>query len=387
MIKSNNVTNEKGPLIYENWKVAMSGEPLLETVEYQLFTDYNIGGEILDGFGPYKIFNNTVSRVDSQIPIPAFTLRLDNYLNYDSDSDFPNKTNVKYYHGGSLTDEITALLSLSFGFRLKAGGVTRHFDIAGDPKGRPTCFEIHENPFLQKTVMRHPVLPQPFFGHPVTDTRLLCKLPSLIPDDAVALISVARVYQDAIWIAETEPELSWIMLVSAVESAALHWSYSQYSPIDKLKEFKPELVELLEEKGDKELIQKVANILVDYIGSTRKFVDFILEFLPEPPRIRPAVHAQISWKSEDIKKSMKKIYNWRSRALHGGTPFPYPMCMSPAKYGDTFNEKPLGLAFETLSGVWIEKDIPMLLHTFEYIVRHVILKWWESMLLKQTKEK
>lgn len=382
MSESKNVTNEKGPLVYENWKAVIAGKPTLGTVEYQLFTDCNTGGEILKDFGPYKIFCNTVSMIDSHLPIPAFTLRLDDYLEYNPDLDFPKRTNVKQYHGGSITDEIAALVSLSFGIRLMAGGSTRHFDIDEDPKGRPTCFEIYKNPFLPKTVGQRPILPRPLLEHPITNTRLLSKLPNLSADDAITLIRVARLYQDAIWIAESEPELSWIMLVSAVETAADYWFSDKYSPLDKLREFKPELVTLLEEKGDKELILKVANILVDYIGSTRKFVDFILEFMPEPPKTRPSAHTQISWKSDDIKKSMKIIYNWRSRTLHGGIPFPYPMCMSPAKYGNAFNEKPFGLAFETLGGIWVKEDIPMLLHTFEYIVRNALLKWWQSMLPK-----
>ena len=30
-------------------------------------------------------------------------------------------------------------------------------------------------------------------------------------------------------------------------------------------------------------------------------------------------------------------------------------------------------------GVWLEEDIPLLLHTFEYITRETLLSWWRSM--------
>ena len=375
----NKVNNKKGPYVYENWKAALAGKPSLETVEYQLFTDSNTGGEIIDHFGPYKIFYNAVLIRDSQRPMPAFTLRLDDYLEYDPSSEIPEKTDAKLYHGGCITDEVTALVSLSFGICLKAGGVTRRFDNNGDPKGHPTCSEIHKNPFLPKTFSYERILPQPLFEDPISDTRELSRLPHLSPDDAGALIRSARLYQDAVWIAESEPELSWIMLVSAVENAAVSWSKSKVTPVEKLKNSKPDLVKYLNEVGGEELVQKVAEEFVDCLGATKKFIDFILEFMPEPAKKRPSINAQHSWKHTDMKKSMRIIYRHRSKALHGGIKFPLPMCNPPKCYGNSFSEKPSGYATEAYGAGWIAKDTPMLLHTFEYIVRYSLLKWWRSM--------
>ncbi|MDR4498019.1 MAG: hypothetical protein MRK02_08905 [Candidatus Scalindua sp.] len=103
--------------------------------------------------------------------MPAFTLRLDDHLEYNPSSGIPEKTDAKLYHGGGISDEVTALVSLSFGIRLKAGGVTRRFDNNGDPKGHPTCFEIYKNPFLPKTFRYERILPQPLFKAPISDTR------------------------------------------------------------------------------------------------------------------------------------------------------------------------------------------------------------------------
>jgi hypothetical protein len=47
----------------------------------------------------------------------------------------------------------------------------------------------------------------------------------------------------------------------------------------------------------------------------------------------------------------------------------------------SLEEKPLGLATGTRGAVWVAEDTPMLLHTFEYIARKALLKWWESMLV------
>jgi hypothetical protein len=383
MNKIKNVSNKKGPYVYENWKAAIADKPSIETVEYQLFTDSNVGGDILTHFGPYKILYNAVSVLDSQLPIPAFTLRLDDHLEDDDQCpEIPEKTDVKLYHGGYIADEVTALVSLSLGIRLKAGGITRHFDINGDPKGYPTCSEIHENPFLPKTVRHKQILPQLLSGHPITVTRELYRFPNLSLDGAGALIRTARLYQDAVWIAESEPELSWIMLVSAVENAAESWSKSNATPVERLKTSKPDLVKLLNDAGDEELVLKVAEEIVDCLGATKKFVDFILEFMPEPPKKRPSINAQHSWYRTDMEKSMRIIYGHRSKALHGGIKFPLPMCNPPVPDGNGFSEKPFGLATEALGAVWIAKDTPMLLHTFEYIVRNALLKWWESMLPK-----
>jgi hypothetical protein len=41
-------------------------------------------------------------------------------------------------------------------------------------------------------------------------------------------------------------------------------------------------------------------------------------------------------------------------------------------------EIPIGLAASTKGGVWTAKDLPMLIHTFEYIVRGALLNWWRS---------
>lgn len=64
------------------------------------------------------------------------------------------------------------------------------------------------------------------------------------------------------------------------------------------------------------------------------------------------------------------------------------MCEAPVKHDkswEAFGETPFGVRRSTSGGmsvsggVWLTKDIPMLLHTFEYIVRHALNGWWSSM--------
>jgi len=83
-----------------------------------------------------------------------------------------------------------------------------------------------------------------------------------------------------------------------------------------------------------------------------------------------------------MKKTLSKIYGYRSRALHDGKPFPAPMCLPPFKEDPSWAahaEKPIGLATSTLGATWLADDVPILLNTFEYIVRGCLLKWWKSL--------
>jgi hypothetical protein len=122
-------------------------------------------------------------------------------------------------------------------------------------------------------------------------------------------------------------------------------------------------------------------LIADFMGSTAKFRDFIWEFLPDPPENRPRVAYRLSWDKKDMKKTMNKVYNYRSRALHNGIPFPDPMCSWPEPIGIAgyLSEVPSKLAMRCRGGTWRKEDIPLLLHTFEYIVRNALLNWWSKM--------
>lgn len=87
-----------------------------------------------------------------------------------------------------------------------------------------------------------------------------------------------------------------------------------------------------------------------------------------------------------MRETLRVVYRYRSNALHGGTPFPLPMCYPPHRLGDdgVLTEKPSGLASATLGGVWVANDIPIHLHIFEYIVRSVLLTWWGKMISDDT---
>jgi hypothetical protein len=381
------VSSPEGPPSYENWKACISGLPSQGASEYPLFTDADIRGEVTVGCGPYQLLN-AVPMSKDQISQPSIILRVEFHLSDEPDfSKFKEmeneetpKSKVDYYHGGWLNDEIAALLSLCLGIRIKAGGSTRRFNPNGDPRGHPEAFHAYENPVLIKSSFFRPTLPYISGVRNLNDLVLFPNFPKISLGDACALVQAARLYQDAVWIADSEPALSWVMLVSAIETAAGHWRQSKESPIEKLRASRPELVAKLVEVGGNDLASYMADQIADSIGATKKFIDFVLEFLPDPPLQRPSAGFQLSWDKSYLKKSLNIIYKWRSRALHSGVPFPRPMCEPAFSEGGAFSEKPLGLAAMVSGAVWVAEDTPLMLHVFEYIVRGALLKWWESIL-------
>lgn len=370
----------EGPTIYENWKAALEGEPVKSTLEYPIFTDAHIVGGVIDEYGPYQLINTIgSSQRNARQPRPAIVLRVDIHLNFDPAEIRMDKTDDQRYHGGYLQDEIAALISLSMGIRLKAGGIIRRFSPGADPKGYPSYWDFRGDPVLP-TGVHSTIVPRAIGTHHIQDAKPLLNLPVMRPEDAIPLIRAARLYQDGLWIAESEPELSWLMFVSAIETAASRWRTVKETPLERLRTSRPRLEEILNNYGGDQLVLQVADEIAPYMGSTKKFIDFILQFLPAPPAIRPNEWAQHPWDAKGMKETLRKVYAYRSRALHGGTPFPAPMSMSPDPLGDEgiLTEIPAGLASSTKGGVWLAEDTPILLHTFEYIARNALLKWWES---------
>lgn len=370
-------SNSSGPVCYENWLAASGGAPKVEGGEVPLFTDVHITNEC--DIGPYQLLNTIASGIDPGFT-PAVMLRFWWHLAADGTAvTDAEKTNAESYHGGWLADEIAALVSLSMGVRMKAGGECRHFlgFAEKDPYGRPFLARQDQDPQPPKSG-RWRVLPRSIESHDIKSGCMRLKtLLSLKPAAANTLIRAARMFQEGLWIADADPSASWLLLVSAVETVASFWRNDAEDPFDRLRASRPDIASLLGEKGDEEWVRSVASKLAPYMGATKTFTEFLIKFLPEPPVARESV-AHHPWDEKDLRKSFKKIYDWRSKALHGGIPFPMPMCEAPAHLGDHIAETPLGLATMSRGGVWLIQDTPMLLHLFVHIVRGAILKWWDT---------
>ncbi|MCG9711776.1 hypothetical protein L1D29_02950 [Shewanella insulae] len=368
--------DSSGPISCANWKAFEKGEPLRAIVEYPLYTDARVIGEISEGYGPYRFLNTVPGDDRPGLLKPSIILRVEFHLG----NDLPqmNETDISNYHGGWFPDEIAALVSLCLGIRVKAADESRRFDQGGDPLGRPQAFRFRREPTMSLDDRRLK-LPNAVGAHSLEDLTPIKYLPNLSGEEAIVVIRAARLYQDALWIGESEPALSWLMLVSALEAGANMWHQGDDSPVSKLEASKPNLYNLLESTGVEGLTENVANEIVHTLGATNKFIKFVLEYLPEPPEKRPLQWGQIPWSRTFMRSALGKIYGYRSNALHGGIPFPAPMCNDGMIVENCMAEKPTGLACSTLGGVWLAEDTPMLLHMFEYIARGTLINWIKSL--------
>jgi hypothetical protein len=365
------------PLVCRNWLCVNESQPCMATVEYPLFTDARVIGEVTQG--PFE-FINTVPQWEQGVVKPAIILRINQH--FEPPKPNMSKTDAELYHGGSFPDEIGALSSLAIGARVRAGTLTRYFD-GGDPKGRPVEWDRRPTPQL---LLRNPsdggwVLPSAVEGtHSLDNLSVLTVLTSLSAAAAIALIRAARLYQDALWLVESETALAWLMLVSAVETASDHWQKEKGTPAERLRASKAELHDYLFSLGA-EVPQKVAEHIIDSLGVTKKFVDFLMNFKPSAPSARPPDWCQHPWDDNSLRRTINRIYKYRSLALHEGRPFPAPMC-DPPRFLDkgwvARTEVPFGAAVSTRGGTWLKEDVPILFHTFEYLARNALLKWWQG---------
>jgi hypothetical protein len=289
----------------------------------------------------------------------GLVLRMDLYRQADDpdhyvDSDW-EQTDSAVFHGGDPGQELASLISLALGVRLRAIGISRAFDPetpGSDPRGYPYGFD-ERAPYLPPPY-REPILPYTAMGPVHVDTcrPLLLAYPSLSAAQASALVRAARSYQEALWIADTDPRQAWLRLVGAVEAAERQW-FSDQEQIGLTKKLKS--------------IKR---------SSTKRFVNFVMSFKLRPPPRRPrSTDQRLNW--SQMADHLEVIYNKRSRDLHNGIPFPVPMCQPPYRSarGGIASEIP---DFPPVTA-WTLADAPMLLHTFEYIVRNTLHAWWSTM--------
>ena len=370
----------EAPVSYSNWKACERGAPSKGGYEVHLYSDAWFTGEIKK-FGPYRVFN--LVRVVDDTRLPALCLRIEQHQQLGlrrapTNEAGVHQTDAARFTGTSLPDEIAALLSLIHGARIAAGGDVRQFTPGDDPRGQPGVDRYRPPaivPHDRHSGIRVPVAME---KKPLSDD-LLQSYASLEPETAVALVRAARAYRDGLWVAESDPALAWLLLISALETAAVKAVMDADPPEVVLRAAAPKLVALLEE-ASAELPSKIAPELAPLLKATGRFIKFVVKFAPPAPSVRPTEFAQFRWSKTRLSEAMSEIYGLRSDALHESVPFPPPMSAAVQKFGDGYQERPLGFASGDATSWWASKDLPMNLHLFEYITRNVLLKWWRSVL-------
>lgn len=359
------------PYTHRNWQAFARGETPSETHEWPLFADAWFTGELRE-LGPYNVLNAAALARRGHARA-ALVLR--GALCAKESHDENNRV---FYHGGSHADEVAALISLCTGVRLKAGGETRRFKEGGDPLGNPMGFGGQIDYVLAEQGLQLPRALR-WIDNPIQLEAGDCadrlrSFAALDGETAGVLVTASRLYQDALWMAEVEPHLAWLFFVSAVETVANHWRHKDRNHVERLTDSKPDLVRFLRERGHDDLVADVAKQIADVTGATLKFTSFILAFDPGPPGEKRLI--PVDWTK--LRDAVRLIYRWRSQALHGGTPFPAPMCFPPIVDAGSISERPFGLAAGTGGAMWWNEETPMLLHVFEHITRGALLRWWKE---------
>lgn len=373
------------PASYLHWCEASEPTPEDVIVEYPLYSDARIVGDSVP-LGPYTLLN-PVADNDADPSIAAMYLRV-RYVERELILPDLSVTRDEHYHGGQPLDEVAALLSLECGMRVFASHAeTRRFTPGGDPLGSPQGWRLGRRPPTIRRSDGRFIVPAATGERNIdTGVRLLRRYQDLQAPDAVALVKAARLFQEALWIVESAPELAWLLLSSAVETAAFHRKRAA-SAVDALHVAHPRLAERLHEAGGEDLVAEVAEVVVNQTKATAKFVEFLTTFAPQLPEPRPPTWAQLDLSSRRKQQGLySTIYAYRSNALHSGKPYPAPMCWPPHNCDGPLSERPSGFGAGAANATWRVEDTPVLLNTFVYLVRGALIRWWELMPLQCDEE-
>lgn len=368
-------TCRMGTDAWRNWRIFNDGVPELENFDDELQSDAEfMGGPVR--FGPYEL--STVIRTPAVFGAAVIVtggihaaLAPEVVVNGEL-----AKADSSAYHGGRMTDEIAALVSLELGVRLRFAG-TRRISGIHQIVGADSPIYLDVPRLVQPGRAHRELLPSVVRRH--ADLGALVRLesfPAISEEDQVELVRAARSYASALWWANEDPNMAWLQLVTAVEAAATRRQTREVDPIELVTEFWPDLWGVLK-SADAVIQKQVAERVRGQMRATRKFLDFVVECAPPPPEPRTAF--PIDWAK--MRDYAKIVYGHRSKALHEGKPFPLPMLEPPRveEPSGAFGEAPLGLNSGGLGGVWDAKETPMLLSTFEHIARGALLVWWDEL--------
>lgn len=360
-----------------NWRGFLSGNLELQNFEEDLQSDREFeGGSVT--FGPYLLEGVVRLRTSGAPAGIGSAIR----LRFGVHADLIRlpvvegalvKANSDSYHGGGISDEIAALVCLALGVRLRAAGMSR-MSLLGDPSS-----SIHfEVPRLAQPGPGREYIPE-VLVRPADLRRLECleSFPVLDEGTQVAVIKAARSYAAGLWWANEDPNQAWLHLVTAVEVAAQHTTKVNDDPVSLVHSLWPELWTALG-TATSEMREDVCKLVAPQMRATKKFIQFLTRYSPEPPLLRPQI-GELDW--EKLEQHVRVVYGHRSKALHEGRPFPLPMLESPrVEESGGIQEVPSGLNASGQGGIWDAAEFPMLLSTFEYIVQGALVRWWLELL-------
>ncbi|MCM3921545.1 hypothetical protein ND748_07675 [Frankia sp. AiPs1] len=378
--------------IYKEWDEAGPARGSGSGAEYVLYSDSHANGS--SGlWGPVSLFSVLPGNPEGSLG-PIIIARI---MNPDPKKDPAGPVRLPSPSTGLLLeDEMAALLSLQTGARIRTGGHYRVFGAQFDPLGTPNEYGHRAPAWVGPRSGERPrILPCSIDLHQATG--ILTMLTGLDGLAATTLVRAASRVRDALWIADTDTDLAWQLLISALETAASHW-WKKPRSVEVVRTADPELAQILVDQGGDAFLKKVAPSL-QHLKGTARFRAFVAEFTPQPFDLRPEPPGQIEW--DNLETIFNRIYELRSQGLHGGEPFPQPLGNPPLLNREIRRREPEGymgppsreplsplpndavplerIPASLLSGeyrdTWTADDAPMYLNTFSRLVREVLITW------------
>ncbi|MGH9870650.1 MAG: hypothetical protein ACREAA_21140 [Candidatus Polarisedimenticolia bacterium] len=164
--------------------------------------------------------------------------------------------------------------------------------------------------------------------------RLLSALPHL--ESAAAYVRSARLYSQAVRLLDEYPDVSYVLLISCVETAADAYLPSWKPDSDKMRESKKSMIQYAEGIGlREEQWGKLADLACkDMRWTSERFQEFLIRYVPdslwEDSEEFKSIEAFIPSK-ERFCEVLKLICRTRGRALHAGEAFPITGRLEPSE--------------------------------------------------------
>ncbi|WP_042440837.1 hypothetical protein, partial [Streptacidiphilus albus] len=298
--KTKQATASQAP---EGWRLWHHPDLTSSGWEFLLYSNSAIRGTPYYGspetLGPYVLFP-TGADTDGHLATAQLTVRILHshpLPGWQVDpaelapSDPAYKGTAEWYTAQSSDEELASLLALALGIRLRSGGMVRQFRFGPDedPAGEP-AFHDHRPPVLPHTPSRRTQVP----GRSGEDVplseglELLGLYPQLTPTEAVALVKAAKHFADALWVANSDPEQTWLRLVTAIEVLADLEKADTADPSVLFAAKFEGSAELIRAAGGESVLAQVAEEVTRVDGATRKFLGFVAKYAPGPPTgVRP----------------------------------------------------------------------------------------------------
>ena len=161
------------------------------------------------------------------------------------------------FHGGWYTDEIAALISLKLGVRAHAIITTREYNYNTPEHGQPRA-EQNPPPVFSSN---NRALTIPFWrkNTSIAELKEINNIHLLDEQKLNFLIKAAISIQESLWICVSSLNIAWLLMVSALETAAQQWDKSKGNNIKKFQESKPDLFKMLDNDQYKHLIPIISD--------------------------------------------------------------------------------------------------------------------------------